>query len=610
MEAAIKKKRKKPTAKANGAPQPAAIVGAPTTSPRPGKQPTIKNPKSMSQTHKQAGQKKVSKKQVSGAQPMPPAALGEPQRVKKPKKKKKNVQQAVSNEEQKKEMKEAQGTAEGENEGKEEEEEDAVFAAVLKMDEEEGLRRKLKNQRKTRLEQEEQELEGEEEEEEKEVEVKEEEPQEEEIVPTFNVRKKRKKAVLVVEAKQAHETSSLQAQIRKKFTKAASQQPKGLVLPPLKYTAAPMVGKSDLAFRMLCRRYGVQLAYTPMYEASLFAEDSNYQAQFQTHANDRPLAVQFCGNDPEVLLKAARLVETKCDLIDINLGCPQRRAHAGHYGAFLLDEQDHELVFAMVRKLARNLSIPVSCKIRLLPTPEATLKFCLGLEKAGCAMIAVHARYRGSPTQPRSGPAHLDQLPALKRALSIPIVTNGNTKTFEDVTQNLKSTECDGLMAGEGLLDNPALFAPSLNQTTPEGPELAVEYLALCRKYGSPPPEWVRGNVLRMCRKLLLRFQVQLELERATTLEEIGNVVATLKQYRDDPTTFESNPNKLKEIQSVLSARKLDKKQAREEEYRRKKIERRAAERAAREAQAVKLEEQNNSHKQNKQTKQLKTRER
>jgi len=336
-----------------------------------------------------------------------------------------------------------------------------------------------------------------------------------------------------------------------------------------------------LAFRILCRRYGTQLAYTPMYEANKFVEDSNYRAQFQTHANDRPLAVQFCANDPDTLLKAAKLVESQCDMIDINLGCPQRRAHAGHYGAFLLDEQDHGLVFAMVKTLTQHLAIPVACKIRLLPTPEATLKFCVGLQTAGCALIAVHARYRGSPTQPRDGAAHLDQLPLVKHALSIPVLANGNTRTFEDVLENLKQTECDGIMAGEGLLDNPALFASSIGQAAPEGPELCLEYLRICREFGSPTVEWVRGNVLRMCRKLFLRFQMQDDLEHATDLKQVEQVVVTIIKYRDDPASFLADPAKSQARQAAASALKQAKKQARQEEFRQKKIARRAAERAA-----------------------------
>ena len=80
----------------------------------------------------------------------------------------------------------------------------------------------------------------------------------------------------------------------------------------------------------------------------------------------RPLLVQFCANDPETLLAAARQVEHQCDAVDINLGCPQRIARRGHYGAFLMDDWD--VIAALVRTLADNLSVPVTCKVAPAPS--------------------------------------------------------------------------------------------------------------------------------------------------------------------------------------------------------------------------------------------------
>ena len=108
-------------------------------------------------------------------------------------------------------------------------------------------------------------------------------------------------------------------------------------LPQFKYICAPMVGASELAFRLLCRKYGTQLAYTPMMNSELFAIDSDYRKQeFQTTPEDRPLVAHFSGNNPEIMLQAARFVESSCDAIDLNLGCPQRVAYSGHFGSYLL----------------------------------------------------------------------------------------------------------------------------------------------------------------------------------------------------------------------------------------------------------------------------------
>lgn len=162
-----------------------------------------------------------------------------------------------------------------------------------------------------------------------------------------------------------------------------------------RYILAPMVGASELAFRLLCRRYGATLAYTPMINSDRFVADEAYRKQeFQTTPADRPLVAHFSANHPKTFLKAAKLVEGHCDAIDLNLGCPQRVAFVGHFGSFLLAEEDRALLLKIVRKVSRNISIPLFAKIRLLDTVEDTIRLCQQLRDAGIKLIAIHARHR------------------------------------------------------------------------------------------------------------------------------------------------------------------------------------------------------------------------
>ena len=183
------------------------------------------------------------------------------------------------------------------------------------------------------------------------------------------------------------------------------------------HIVAPMVGASELAFRLLCRKYGATLAYTPMMSSSQFikeaaekqitansdskSENTNTIAnsnicEFQTIPQDRPLVVHFSSNNPNDFATASKLVEKHCDAIDLNLGCPQRTAYLGHFGSYLLGDEDRQLILDIVKAGSQAVSIPIFVKIRLLDTIEDTIKLCHQLRDAGASLIAIHARYRAS----------------------------------------------------------------------------------------------------------------------------------------------------------------------------------------------------------------------
>ncbi len=243
---------------------------------------------------------------------------------------------------------------------------------------------------------------------------------------------------------------------------------------PIRYILAPMVGASELPFRILCRKYGAQTAYTPMMNSHKFANDANYrQEEFQTINEDRPLVCHFSSNDPKDFVAAAKLVEDKCDAIDLNLGCPQRTAYLGHFGSYLLEPKDRHLICSIVREAAEQITVPIFVKIRLLDSIDETIELCRQLKDAGASLICIHARYRASFERKgpgaRDGPAMLDQVLKVNQALKsesdndgFALITNGNVTTYADVENNLDFTKADGCMSAEGILDDPALFLPQL----------------------------------------------------------------------------------------------------------------------------------------------------
>ena len=264
----------------------------------------------------------------------------------------------------------------------------------------------------------------------------------------------------------------------------------------IRHTLAPMVGASELAFRLLCRKYGATLAYTPMMSAAEFARSEDYrQTEFQTVPEDRPLVCHFAANDPTEFAAAARLVEGKCDAIDLNLGCPQRTAYVGHFGSYLLDPKDRQLVLDIVRAGSRAVAtVPIFVKIRLMDTLPDTIELCRQLREAGAGLIAIHGRYRASFERKgpgaRDGPAMLEQIAAVKAAMGedFPILANGNVISYDDVVANMKTTRADGIMSAEGILDDPALYLERFGRRE-ESENISLDIIQPSPLPGVPPVE-------------------------------------------------------------------------------------------------------------------------
>lgn len=261
-----------------------------------------------------------------------------------------------------------------------------------------------------------------------------------------------------------------------------------------------MVGCSDLAWRLLLRRHGADLCYTEMLYSERFVADPEYRARkLQTCADDAPLVVQFCGTDPETLAEAARLAAPHCAAVDLNLGCPLPQACESGFGAYLLDVERRGLLLSLVAAMRAAIALPLCCKIRLLPTVEATVALCRELQSAGCDLIAVHGRHCPPPHVHRAArlarsAADLEAVRAVAAAVSVPVLSNGNTESPCDIATNLAATGAAGVMSGEGVLRNPLLFDAGGAAGEPSRQDLgaaALEYLELARAH--PPP----ASVLR-----------------------------------------------------------------------------------------------------------------
>lgn len=222
---------------------------------------------------------------------------------------------------------------------------------------------------------------------------------------------------------------------------------------------APMAGISNSAYRTIIKKMGAGLIVAEMVSDKAIAYgnkktiDMLYMTDFE-----RPIAQQIFGSDKDSFVKAAKYIEDNMhpDIIDINMGCPVPKvAISSQAGSALLKDPDK--VYDIVKGVVESVNVPVTVKIRSGWDNNSINadKIAKVIEKAGASAITIHGRTR---SQGYSGKVDLDIIKQVKANVSIPVIGNGDIKSYKDAEYMLNYTKCDAIMIGRGILGNPWLI--------------------------------------------------------------------------------------------------------------------------------------------------------
>lgn len=220
---------------------------------------------------------------------------------------------------------------------------------------------------------------------------------------------------------------------------------------------APMAGITDLPFRLLCHEMGAGVVCMEMVSAkAILYNNKNTEEMLEIREDERPVSLQLFGSDSKIMSEIAKRIENRpFDILDINMGCPMPKIVNNGEGSALM--KNPKLVYDIVSSISKAISKPVTVKIRAGFDREHinAVEIARIAEEAGAKAVAVHGRTK---EQLYEGTADWNVIADVKRAVTIPVIGNGDVVDGLSAVRMIRETGVDGIMIGRAARGNPWIF--------------------------------------------------------------------------------------------------------------------------------------------------------